>query len=90
MLADLEVQLCARIPMQPLLYLGVKEAIVREAYQSRLLTEAGIKRQVGEGLSDEHVDALFDFFVKEAHINQTLARHQLAINHASNNNCFST
>jgi hypothetical protein len=85
LLADMEVQLCARIPMQPLLYLGVKEALVREAYQSGLLTEAGVKRRVGVGLSDAHADALFDFFVNEAHINQALARHQLAVNNSATN-----
>lgn len=76
LLADLEVQLCARIPMQPLLYLSVKQALVVEAYQAGLLTSDGVRRRVGSTFSATQADALFDFFVKEAHINQALRRHQ--------------
>lgn len=76
LLADLEVQLCARIPMQPLLYLSVKQALVVEAYQAGLLTSDGVRRRVGSTFSATQAGALFDFFVKEAHINQALRRHQ--------------
>lgn len=44
LLSDLELQLCAQVPMLPLHYLAAKDALVREAYRNGSLTQEGVKR----------------------------------------------
>lgn len=72
LLSELELQLCARVPLQPLVYLGIKDAIIAEAFGVGLLTLDGVRTRVGHALSGQQSALLFDFFVKEAHINEAV------------------
>ena len=64
LLSELEMELCAKVPMLPMHYLAAKDAIVREAYRNGSLTKEGMRRVVSVPTPKEEV--LFDFFVKEA------------------------
>jgi hypothetical protein len=46
LLNDLEIELCLRLRMFPEHYLGIKEAIVREACRNGTITKEGIRRTV--------------------------------------------
>jgi len=63
LLADKEIDLCARVPMLPMHYLAAKDAIVREAYRNGTLTSDGVKRLLK--LDPSKTDKIFDFFVRE-------------------------
>jgi transcriptional adapter 2-alpha len=63
LLADKEIDLCARVPMLPMHYLAAKDAIVREAYRNGTLTSEGVKRVLK--LDASKTDKIFDFFVRE-------------------------
>jgi len=63
LLSDLELHLCASVPMMPLHYLAAKDALVREAYRNGQLTAEGVTRVLK--VNPDNAEKIFDFFVKE-------------------------
>jgi transcriptional adapter 2-alpha len=70
-LSDLELHLCASVPMMPLHYLAAKDAIIREAYRNGQLTSEGVHRILK--VDADRGEKIFDFFVKEM-LNDTPAQ----------------
>ena len=62
-LSPTELKLCCALPMLPIHYLAIKDAIVREAFRNGTITREGVRRVVN--FSDEHYEIVYDFFVKE-------------------------
>jgi len=63
LLAEKELELCAKIPMLPMHYLAAKDAVVREAYRNGTLTAEGVRRVVR--LDVPASTKVYDFFVRE-------------------------
>lgn len=62
-LTDKEMELCVGIPLLPAHYLAIREALLREAQATGLLTMEGVHRNVK--LGDAQKEMLFDFMIKE-------------------------
>lgn len=84
-LVDLELELCAKVPLLPTHYLAIKEAIVREAFKTGALTKEGLEHTVKVRcpvsktntcadevmqLNEPQRELIYDFFVKEVLVNQ--------------------
>jgi len=69
LLSEMEINLCAAVPMMPLHYMAAKDALVREAYRSGQLTSEGVKRLLK--MDADVTEKIHDFFVKEMMINDS-------------------
>jgi hypothetical protein len=65
LLSDIELQLCTDLPMLPMHYLAVKDAITREAFRNGYLTLDGVNRVVSA--TESVNNSIFHFFVREMH-----------------------
>lgn len=68
LLAGIELELCARLPLFPYHYLALKDVLVREAYRNGMLTIDGVRRLVK--VDEEKCGQIYDFFVRELKVNE--------------------
>lgn len=68
LLSPKELELCTAVPMLPMHFLAVKDALVREAHRNGSLTLEGMRRVVKIETPKAH--ELFDFFVKQAGLDE--------------------
>jgi hypothetical protein len=73
-LSKLELELCQKIQLLPYAFIALKDALIREAFRSGMLTKDGVQRILR--LDPERNSIIYDFFVTNLDVNGSQDRNR--------------